>query len=102
MTNSYGDQYPSTAIRYGGLDSAATVTGDGLVTGVAYGRARLVAVRSRFADTAWVSVVPTATLGVSNYDPSTCSARMERRSRGSELGWGTGMRRQLGCLARAA
>jgi hypothetical protein len=65
MANSYGDQYPSEHIRYAGLDPSATVGPDGTVTGVSYGRARVVVTRGDFADTGWVSVVPAGTLALS-------------------------------------
>jgi hypothetical protein len=65
MVNSYGDLYPSAHLRYAGLDSSASVEGDGTVTGIAYGRARVVVTREQLADTSWVSVVPTGTLAVS-------------------------------------
>lgn len=64
MENSYGDQYPSTHLRYAGLDPSATVDVGGTVTGIAYGRARVVVTRANLADTGWVSVVPTGTLAV--------------------------------------
>lgn len=66
MVNGSGDRYPSDHIKYRGLDAAATVGGDGTVTGVAYGRARVVASRDDLADTGWVSVVPPGTLAVSS------------------------------------
>jgi Tol biopolymer transport system component len=65
MANAYGDQYPSEHIRYAGLDPSATVGPDGTVTGVSYGRARVVVTRGDFADMGWVSVVPLGTLALS-------------------------------------
>lgn len=65
MVNSYGDQYPSAHLRYAGLDPSASVGPDGTVTGVSYGRARVVAMRAHMADTGWLSVVPTGTLALS-------------------------------------
>lgn len=65
MVNSYGDQYPSEHIRYAGLDPSAVVRSEGQVTAVSYGRGRVVASRSRYADTGWVSVVPAGMLALS-------------------------------------
>lgn len=65
MVNAYGDQYPSEHFAYRGLDASVTVSSSGLVTGLSYGRARVIAARERFADTAWVSVVPPGTLAFS-------------------------------------
>lgn len=71
MANTLGDQYPSEHIRYAGLDPGATVRSDGTVTGVAYGRVRVVASRSAFVDTGRVSVVPVGMLALSRMtDPS--------------------------------
>ncbi|HEX6473775.1 MAG TPA: hypothetical protein VF114_01650 [Candidatus Limnocylindria bacterium] len=64
MVNHYGDQYPSEHMSYGGPDSAATVTSDGIVHGRHYGRARVLVSREEFEAQAWVSVVPQGTLVV--------------------------------------
>jgi Tol biopolymer transport system component len=64
MVNSFGDEYPSTHFRYAGPDSSASVDIGGLVTGIAYGRARVVLTRSGLADTGWVSVVPAGELSI--------------------------------------
>jgi hypothetical protein len=66
MVNEFGDRYPSDQIEYHALDPAATVSGGGTVTGLAYGRARIVASRGNLADTGWVSVVPPGTLALSS------------------------------------
>jgi hypothetical protein len=72
MVNSYGDQYPSKHIGYAGLDPGASVRSDGTVTGITYGRARVVAIRADLGDTSWVSVVPMGTLALSKIsDQST-------------------------------
>src|SRR2546426_11413004 len=49
MVNSYGDQYPSDHLTYAGLDPSASVERDGTVTGVTYGRARVVVTRADLA-----------------------------------------------------
>ena len=64
MVNSYGDQYSSTRLRFAGVDSSASVDVGGTVTGLGYGRARIVVTRADLADTGWVSVVPTGALAV--------------------------------------
>lgn len=67
MVNYFGDRYPSDHIMYRGLDpTIARVDAGGTVTGVAYGRARIVASRGDLADTMWVSVVPSGLLSVSS------------------------------------
>ncbi len=64
MVNHYGDQYPSEHMSYGGPDSVATVTREGIVHGRHYGRARVFVSREEFEAQAWVSVVPEGTLVV--------------------------------------
>jgi hypothetical protein len=64
MVNSFGDRYPSTHLRYQGPDTSASVSPGGIVTGIAFGRARLVVRRSALTDTGWVSVVPAGVLAV--------------------------------------
>lgn len=65
MVNSYGDQYPSDHLRYASLDPSVSVAGEGTVTGLAYGRARVVVTRADLSDSSWVSVVPVGTLALS-------------------------------------
>jgi len=77
MVNSYQDRYPSTHIRYRGLDAIAPVRSDGDVTGLAFGRARVVGLRGDLADTGWVSVVPTGTLAVSTLSDNSVVSVME-------------------------
>jgi len=67
MINSYGDTYPSEHIHYVGLDSSVSVTFQGRVTGISYGRARIVAKRDDFVDTGFVSVVPSGTLALTSF-----------------------------------
>src|SRR5512145_3371688 len=67
MVNSYFDLYPSDDIHYVGLDPAVSVTSDGRVTGISYGRARIVAVREHLADTSFVTVVPVGTLAMTSF-----------------------------------
>jgi Tol biopolymer transport system component len=66
MVNKFGDRYPTDQIEYQALDPAASVSGTGTVTGLAYGRARIVASRGDLADTGRVSVVPPGTLALSS------------------------------------
>ena len=66
MVNSYGDEYPSAHFWYAGADPSASVDPGGTVTGIAIGRARVVANRAGMADTGWVSVVPAGTLALSS------------------------------------
>jgi hypothetical protein len=65
MLNGYGDLYPSEHLEYSGLDPAVRVDRDGSVTGLAYGRARVMVSRGELSDTGWVSVVPAGTLALS-------------------------------------
>lgn len=67
MVNSFFDVYPSEDIRYRGLDSTISVTSNGRVTGVSYGRGRIVAYREQLADTGFVTVVPQGTLALSSF-----------------------------------
>jgi len=67
MVNSYGDTYPSQHIHYQGLDPSVSVTPWGKVTGISYGRARIVARREDFIDTGFVSVVPPGVLGLGSF-----------------------------------
>lgn len=63
MRNSYGDEYPSEHIEYRSLDpNVASASPRGVVTGLAFGYAGIVATRGDLADTGWVSVVPTGML----------------------------------------
>lgn len=67
MINSFGDTYPSEHIRYQGVGSSVAVLPFGQVTGVAFGRAQIIATRAQFTDTGFVSVVPTGTLALSSF-----------------------------------
>ncbi len=66
MLNQFGDVYSSSHLRYGGLDATVSVSDNGAVSGVAYGRGRVVVSRDRLADTGWVSVVPPGRLALSS------------------------------------
>ena len=67
MINSYGDTYPSDHIHYRGVGSSASVLPFGKVTGLTFGRTRIIATREQFTDTGFVSVVPRGTLALSSY-----------------------------------
>jgi hypothetical protein len=71
MVNRFGDEYPSSHFTFSGLDPIAAVSGAGVVTGVAFGRARAVVSREQLADTSWTSVVPSGALAVTTRFDST-------------------------------
>jgi hypothetical protein len=81
MVNRYGDEYPSSHLTFSGLDSTAPVTSAGVVTGVAFGRARVVVSREQLAVT---TNLDSTLLFTVNLDGST-STRIGRVDPGVRL-----------------